>query len=55
MPINAEWHTSHRMPPNATFEARAAWHLEHVKQCDCRPIPAKLAEQMRERGLLPAE
>ncbi len=54
MPINAEWHLAHRMPQNATFEARAAWHLDHAEHCGCRPIPAKLAEQMRERGL-PAE
>ena len=53
MPINAEWHRAHLMPPNAKFEARAAWHLDHVKHCGCRAIPAKLAEQMRDRGMLP--
>ena len=51
MPINAEWHAAHRMPPNAKFEQRAAWHLEHAQACGCRGIPEKLAQQMRERGV----
>ena len=51
--LNAEWHDAHRMPRNATFQQRAAWHLEHREACGCRPIPEKLAAQMRERGLLP--
>jgi hypothetical protein len=45
--INAEWHKRHRMPKNPTVEQRIAWHVEHAKQCACRPIPPKLLEQMR--------
>jgi len=45
--INAAWHKSHAMPKNATVEQRIAWHVEHQKECKCRPIPAKLFEQMR--------
>ncbi|MBX7111046.1 MAG: hypothetical protein K1X87_04255 [Dehalococcoidia bacterium] len=52
MALNAEWHAAHPMPPRTTFEERARWHLEHREACGCRPIPAKLAAQMRERGLL---
>ena len=51
--LNRGWHESHRMPRNATFAQRVEWHLEHREACGCRPIPEKLAAQMRERGLLP--
>jgi hypothetical protein len=44
--INAAWHERHRMPRNATLEARIAWHRAHQQHCACRPIPAKLLEQM---------
>jgi hypothetical protein len=53
MPINATWHQAHPMPPRATFEERARWHLEHVQVCGCRKIPRVLGAQMRERGMLP--
>lgn len=49
--LNRSWHLKHAMPPKATFEQRVKWHLEHVKHCACRPIPAKLLEQMREKGI----
>ncbi|MBS1636538.1 MAG: hypothetical protein JST26_11535 [Bacteroidetes bacterium] len=49
--INREWHEKHRMPENASFEQRVAWHLEHQKHCQCRPIPEKLLEQMKQKGL----
>jgi hypothetical protein len=49
--LNKDWHLKHPMPPKATFEQRVKWHLEHVKHCACRPIPEKLLEQMREKGI----
>jgi hypothetical protein len=54
MRVNSQWHADHRRPPNATFEERARWHFEHRDSCGCRPIPVRLAEQMRERGMLEA-
>jgi len=39
------------MPPNATFEQRVKWHLDHQKNCSCRPIPDKLKEAMRVKGI----
>jgi hypothetical protein len=54
MAINAGWHARNRMPKNPTFEQRVAWHREHAKACACRPIPKKLAEEMRRRGLAAA-
>ena len=52
MPINKAWHAAHPLPPRATFEQRAAWHLEHAEVCGCRPIPARLAEALRASGRL---
>lgn len=49
MPVNAEWHGAHPMPKNPTLEQRLEWHLEHQKHCACRPIPAKLQQQARDR------
>lgn len=50
--LNREWHLENRMPKNPTVEQRIAWHREHEKQCACRPIPEKLRETMRQRGIL---
>lgn len=51
MKINKEWHLKNKMPKNPTFEMRVAWHLEHQKNCNCRPIPEKLLEEMKEKGI----
>lgn len=51
MKINKEWHEKNKMPKNPTFEQRVAWHLSHVKNCSCRPISGKLAEEMKKRGI----
>lgn len=51
MAINESWHKKNRMPKSATFEQRVQWHLEHQKNCSCRPIPKMLAEQMKEKGI----
>jgi hypothetical protein len=48
--LNREWHLSHRMPAKATLEQRLEWHLEHAKNCQCRAITGKIAEEMKKRG-----
>ncbi|HMS22211.1 MAG TPA: hypothetical protein PKA38_00430 [Candidatus Levybacteria bacterium] len=30
------------MPKNPKIEEQIKWHLEHIKNCTCHPIPAKL-------------
>jgi hypothetical protein len=54
--MNAEWHDAHKMPVRPTDAQRVAWHLEHVKHCGCRPIPARVIEMMgrRDGTLAPA-
>ena len=47
--LNKEWHLAHRMPKNATIEERIAWHIEHSKNCNCRPIPDKLKAEIKKR------
>jgi hypothetical protein len=49
--LNKAWHAANRMPARATLEERIRWHLEHCKHCGCRPIPPKLAEAIKARGI----
>ena len=49
--INKEWHLAHKMNKNTTNEQRSEWHLEHAKNCSCRKIEGKLAEEMKKRGV----
>lgn len=49
--INRAWHEKNRMPANANFEQRVKWHMEHKRHCSCRPIPKKLVEEMKKKGL----
>ena len=51
MKMNKEWHLKHAMPKNPSIDQRIKWHLEHQKNCSCRPIPEKLAEEMKKRGI----
>jgi len=51
MRLNKEWHEGNKMPENATFEEKVKWHLAHQENCKCAPIPKKLAEQMKEKGI----
>ena len=46
--INKEWHLANKMPKNPKFEQRMQWHLEHQKNCQCRPMPETLAEEIKE-------
>jgi hypothetical protein len=51
--MNREWHDQHRMPDHATTGDRVQWHLEHTKNCACRPFPkglmAKLSVEERQK------
>lgn len=50
--INKAWHTTHKMPKKATIDQRIEWHLEHLKNCQCRTnIPEKLKAEMFKRGV----
>lgn len=51
MKINKAWHLKHKMPENPTMEQRIKWHLAHAKNCGCRKIEGKIAEEMTRRGI----
>lgn len=53
--INADWHRAHPMPKNPTDDQRIAWHMEHVKACGCRGIPAGVLALMAKRGITEPE
>ncbi len=49
--INAEWHRANKMPKNPTLDQRIKWHLEHARNCSCRPLAGKILEEIKKRGL----
>lgn len=51
MAINKKWHLKNQMVKNPKFEDRIKWHIEHIKNCTCRPMPKKLIEEMKETGI----
>ncbi len=52
MKINKEWHLRNPMPKNPSVEQRIAWHIEHLKHCQCRKdVPAKLKVEMIKRNI----
>jgi len=44
--VNREWHKEHRMPERATETERIGWHLEHIRNCVCRPFPKGLMDKL---------
>jgi len=49
--MNEAWHKNNVMPKNASFEQRVKWHLDHQKNCSCRPIPEKLVDEMKKKWI----
>ena len=47
---SAQWHERNAMPRKATLEERIKWHLEHTKECGCRPMPTKMADEIKRRA-----
>ncbi|MEO8182116.1 MAG: hypothetical protein ABI895_25045 [Deltaproteobacteria bacterium] len=45
--MNLKWHERHVLPKRASLQQRIEWHQEHQAECACRPIPARLLEQMQ--------
>lgn len=50
--INADWHSKNKMPKNPTLDERIEWHLDHAKNCQCRPLGGKILEDIKKRGLI---
>jgi hypothetical protein len=50
-PLNRQWHGQHQLSSRASLDERVRWHLEHAKVCGCRPIPARVLEEIDRRGI----
>ena len=46
--MNREWHKQHKMPRTMTSKERVEWHLEHTRNCSCRPFPKGLLPRLSE-------
>jgi hypothetical protein len=47
--INKEWHSQNKMPKIPSMEDRIQWHIEHEKNCSCRPMPPLVIKEIKER------
>jgi hypothetical protein len=47
--MNREWHEGHKMPDGASAKERIEWHMEHTRQCACRPFPKLLLAKLNDR------
>lgn len=52
MKINSAWHAKNIMPKKPTLDDRVNWHLEHSKNCSCRPLEGKILDEIKKRKLL---
>lgn len=51
MKVNKDWHLANKMPKRPTLDQRIEWHLDHSKNCQCRPLDAKILEEIKKRGI----
>jgi hypothetical protein len=49
--INAKWHLANKMPKNPTLDQRVKWHVEHARNCQCRPLAGKILAEIKKRGI----
>ena len=47
--INKEWHLKNKMPKNPTLNQKIQWHVDHARECGCRPVPPNLEKLMKDR------
>jgi hypothetical protein len=50
--INKTWHLANKMPKNPNLDQRIEWHIEHVKNCKCRPLHGKILEEIKKKGII---
>lgn len=49
--LNRQWHEQHQLGNRTSLDERVRWHFEHAKVCSCRPIPARVIEEIERRGI----
>lgn len=53
--MNSEWHEKNHLPARTTLRQRTRWHLEHARECGCRPIPKAVLADILKRFENPEE
>lgn len=48
-PYNKERHEKNKLPKKATLDERVKWHIAHVANCKCRPIPNTIKKEIQKR------
>ena len=48
--LNRQWHEAHVLGQRASLDERVEWHLEDARESGCRPIPARVREQVERRS-----
>lgn len=46
---NKERHLANKMPPKATLDQKIKRHIEHAKNCKCRPMPESIKKEIQKR------
>ncbi len=49
MKINAAWHRKNRVPKPADTNKYLQWHVDHARECGCRPIPDSAKKLLNQR------
>ncbi len=49
MALNKIWHSKNKMPAKPTLGQKIQWHVDHSRECGCRPIPVSILQKMKER------
>lgn len=49
--LNAQWHVKNKISKKPTIDQRIKWHLEHAKNCTCRPFSGKILTEIKKRGI----
>ncbi len=49
MKINKSWHIKNKLSKKLSLGQKLQWHVDHARECGCRPIPLPLQKIMKER------
>ncbi len=47
--INKEWHKKNKIPSGPNLKEKVQWHVDHIRECGCRPVPKKIKDILKER------
>jgi hypothetical protein len=47
--LNKERHLTNKMPEKATLDQRIERHIQHSKNCACRPMPENIKKEIEKK------